>query len=49
MLEFRGMLSTSSLPSFPDPLRPGMVAPDRALSMGPIELNSYNAKLNCWI
>ena len=29
-----GILSTPSLPLLPGPLRPGMVAPDRALSMG---------------
>ena len=39
MLEFWGMWSTSSLPSLPGPLWPGVVAPDRALSMGQIELN----------
>ena len=39
MLELWGMRSTSSLPSLPGPLWPGVVAPDRALSMGKIELN----------
>ena len=34
MLELWGMRSTPSLPSLPDPLWPGVVAPDRALSMG---------------
>ena len=34
MLELWGMRSTSSLPSLPGPLWPGVVAPDRALSMG---------------
>ena len=34
MLELRGMQSTPSLPLLPGPLRPGTVAPDRALSMG---------------
>ena len=29
-----GMRSTTSLPSLPGPLWPGVVAPDRALSMG---------------
>ena len=33
------MRSTPSLPSFPDPLWPGMLAPDRVLSMGQIDLN----------
>ncbi len=39
MLEFWEMQSTPSLPSLPDPFRPRMVAPDRVLSMGQIELN----------
>ena len=39
MLELWGMWSTPSLPSLPGPLLPGEVAPDRALSMGQIELN----------
>ena len=34
MLELWGMQSTPSLPSLPGPLWPGVVAPDRALSMG---------------
>ena len=34
MLELWGMLSTPLLPSLPGPLCPGVVAPDRALSMG---------------
>ena len=38
MLELRGMLSTPSLLSFPGPLRPRVVAPDRVFSMGQIEL-----------
>ena len=33
------MQSTPSLPSLPGPLWPGVVAPDRVLSMGQIELN----------
>ena len=40
MLELWGMQSTPSLPSFPSPLRPGEVEPNRVLSMGQIELNS---------
>ena len=34
------MRSTPSLPSLPDPLKPGVVAPDRVQSKGKIELNS---------
>ena len=34
VLELWGMWSTPSLPSLPGPLWPGVVAPDRALSMG---------------
>ena len=34
-----GMRSTPSLSSLPCPLRPGVVAPDRVVSMGQIELN----------
>ena len=41
VLELWGMRSTPSLPSLPGPLRPGVVAPDRALSMGHIELTAY--------
>ena len=39
MLDLWGMQSTPSLPSLPGPLRPGVLAPDRVLSMGQIELN----------
>ena len=39
MLELWGMWSTPSLPSLPDPPWPGVVAPNRVLSMGQIELN----------
>ena len=39
MLEFWGMQSTPLLPSLPSPLLPGVVAPDRVLPMGQIELN----------
>ena len=39
MLELWGMQSTPSLPSLPGLLRSGVVAPDRILSMGQIELN----------
>ena len=39
MLELWGMQSTPSLSSFPGSLSLGVVAPDRVLSMGQIELN----------
>ena len=39
MLDIWGMPSTPSLPSLSGPLWPGVVAPDRVLSMGRIELN----------
>ena len=39
MLELWVIRRTPSLPSFPDPFWPGVVAPDRALTMGQIELN----------
>ena len=39
MLEVWAMQSTLSLPSLSNPLWPGVVAPDRALSMSQIELN----------
>ena len=39
MVRLWGMWSTPSLPSLPGPLWPGVVAADRALSMGQIELN----------
>ena len=38
MLEFWGMESTPSLPWLQCPLWPGVVAPDRVLSMGQMEL-----------
>ena len=38
MLELWRMRSTPSLPSFPGPLWPEVVAPDTVLSMGQIEL-----------
>ena len=40
MLELWGMRNTPSLPSLPGSTWPGVVAPDRVLSMGQIELNS---------
>ena len=46
MLELWGMWSTPSLPSLPGPLWPGVVAPDRVLSVGQIEQNCTYAKLN---
>ena len=45
MLELWGMQSTPSLPFLPGPLCPRVVAPDRVLSMGQIELN-YVLMLN---
>ena len=39
MLELLGMWDTLSLPLLPGPLWPGVVVPDRVLSMGQIELN----------
>ena len=47
ILEVWGMHSTPLLPSLPGPLWPGVVAPDKVLSMGKIELN-YVVMLN-WI
>ena len=38
MLEIWGMQSTPLLTSFQSPLWPGVVAPDRVLSIGQIEL-----------
>ena len=38
MLELWGMWSIPSLPSLPGPLWPQVVAPDRSLSMGQVEL-----------
>ena len=39
MSELWGMLSSLSLPSLPDTLWPGVVAPNKVLSMVQIELN----------
>ena len=39
MLELWGIGSTPSLSLLPGPLRPGVVALDRVLSMGQIKLN----------
>ena len=47
VLELWGMQSTPSLPSLQGLLRPGVVAPDRVISMGQIELNCIYAKRNC--
>ena len=41
MMELWGMRSTPLLPPLPGPLWPGVEAPDRALSMGLIELTAY--------
>ena len=45
MLEVWGMQSTLSLPSLSGPLWPGMVAPDRVISIDQIEINCV-LKLN---
>ena len=49
-LEIWGMRSTSSTPLLPGPLWPGVLVPDRRLSMGQIELNwAYKwLILNCY-
>ena len=39
ILDFRGMRIAPLLPILPGPLLPGMVAPDRVLSIGSIDLN----------
>ena len=39
MLELWGIPSTPLLPSLPGQIWPGVVAPDRIVSMGKIELN----------
>ena len=46
ILKLWGMRSTPSLLLLPGPLWPGVVAPDRALSMGQIELNCV--LMNCF-
>ncbi len=45
--EALGMQSTPLLPSLPGPLWPGVLALDRVLSMGQIELKCTYAKMNC--
>ena len=40
MMELWEKQSTPSLPSLPGQIWPGVVAPDRVLSVGQIELNS---------
>ena len=45
MIELWRMRRTLSLSSLPGPLWPEVVAPDRALSMGQIELNCTYAEL----
>ena len=47
ILGLQGMWSTPSLPSLPGPLWPGVVVLDRVLHIGQIELNCYDAQLNC--
>ena len=46
VLEIRGMWSTPSLPSLTGPFWPGVVAPDRVLSMGQIRL--FELDSNTW-
>ena len=41
MVDLWGMRSTPSLPLLPGPIWPDVVAPDRAQSMGWIELTAY--------
>ena len=41
MLEFWEMWSTPSLPSLPDPLWLGVVAPERVLSMGLFDILNW--------
>ena len=47
MLDLRGMQNTPSLPSFPAPLWPGVVAPERVLSMHQIELFAIQTVYLC--
>ena len=47
ILELWVMWSSPSLPLLPGLLRPGVVAPDKVLSFGQIEVNSTHATLNC--
>ena len=42
------MLAILLLPLLPGPLWSGVIAPDRVLSMGQIELNCNSALLNCF-
>ena len=46
MLELCGMHSNPLLPSFLSSLGPGVIAPDRVLFTGQIELNCYYAKVD---
>ena len=45
MFDFWEMRNTLSLPLFPDPFLPVVVAPDRALSMGRLQL--FEIKTGC--
>ena len=55
MLQFWGMQRTPLLVLLPGPLWPGVIAPERVLSMGEVELFDFKtesrqmtfAKLNC--
>ena len=48
MLEVWGMWSTPLLPSLPCPLWPGVVAPDRVIYIGQIQINCVGWDANVW-
>ena len=48
MLELWGMWSTHLLPSLAGPLKPGVIAPDRILSTGQIELSVLMLNWTVW-
>ena len=48
MLELRRIQSTTSLPSFPDPPSPRVIAPDRIFSMSQIELFDIMSEFLRW-
>ena len=48
MLELWGMRSTSTVPLLPGPLYPRVVAPNRVLSMGQIEMFDIQAVYLGW-
>ena len=49
MLKLWGMQITSLWPSLPGPRWPEVVAPDRVLSMGQIELLDFKLSANKWL